>query len=170
MTPPILSDLSPYYQSYYPLLEGQNLVEALSAQRDWMSKLVSSVPKEKENFSYQPGKWTTRELLGHINDTERILAYRALRFLRKDPADLSLFDENEYVVNAKFNQIPASQIHEEWMTLRASTLFLTCLANDSELDFKGTVNGSPVTARSIFYFLYVHAKHHGIVLEKRYLS
>lgn len=170
MQPPRFESLSTYYRSYYGYLQGDHLVQSLKEEASTIASLVDIIGMEKELFAYAPGKWTIREVLGHLIDTERILSYRALRISRKDCIELPGFDENEYVKNSNFNTIPVTDLCAEWLSVRAATILLFEHMDEQVLDFIGKANGMEVSPRMLAYMILTHAVHHLKVMEERYLT
>lgn len=129
---------------------------------------LDHVPAEKLNFAYAPGKWTVKQVLQHITDTERIFAYRALRFARKDQTPLSGFKENDYAVVARVDHREWLDLVEEFQMVRVTTEHLFRSLSEEEMFRSGTANESPFTVLSIGYIILGHAIHHRRVLEERY--
>lgn len=169
MKSPSKESLPAYYQTYFDSHPAADLLLSLRNQCEVISALTSSIPAEKELFAYAPGKWTIREIIGHCMDTERIFSYRILRLSRKDATSLPGFDENAYIANFDFNRFTLDSLCQEWMTVRQSSLSLLERLEDEALDFMGTANGVPVTARMIAFFCYAHAAHHLRIIHERYL-
>lgn len=169
MKSPSKASLPTYYQTYFDSHPSDDLMLSLRNQYDVISALSSSIPAGKELFSYAPGKWTIREIIGHCMDTERIFSYRILRLSRKDDTALPGFDENAYIANFDFNRFTLDSLCKEWLTIRRSTISLLERLEDEALDFTGTANGVSVSARMIAFFSYAHAAHHLRIINERYL-
>src|SRR5262245_34882188 len=99
-------DYAPAFKGYIERVHETDIVAALEGQIADIRRLAANVPKERENFAYAPGKWSIRQVVGHLADGERVFAYRALAFSRLDPAALPAFDENAYVAQARTNEVP----------------------------------------------------------------
>lgn len=121
------------------------------------------------DYAYAPGKWTIKELTGHIIDTERILVYRLLCFARGEAASLPGFEEGDYVANAHFKDRSLFSLAEEFSFLRKSNLYLIKSFNDEELDRMGTANGRQISVRDLIYILAGHIIHHTKIIKERYL-
>src|SRR5881392_2902635 len=119
---PRTDEHAPYYSRYIELVPEGDLVSMLRDQVEETVSLLRGLSPEKADYAYGPGKWTVKEVIGHLIDGERIFAYRALRFARKDPTDLPGFDENAYVANANFNRRTLADLLEEFQVVRASTI------------------------------------------------
>ncbi|RZL46773.1 MAG: DinB family protein [Pedobacter sp.] len=124
--------------------------------------------KEKENFAYAEGKWTLKEMLGHIIDTERILTYRLTCFARNEKQHLPGFDEDDYVLNARFSERNYEDMIEEFAALRKANLYLFRSLNDEELNRKGTASSREINVKSILFIIAGHVIHHVSILKERY--
>ena len=169
MKRPQVNEHPAYYTHYIGLVKGDNILKQLEDQVIDIQAIISEIPEEKESYAYAPGKWTIKELLGHIIDTERIMAYRALRFARKDKTALPGFDENEYVVNSDYNKRTLYDIAHEFAIVRESNLALFKHFNEEALDQRGTANNNEATVRAILFMIVGHANHHLDVLKTKYL-
>jgi len=158
-----------YYKHYIGLVQGDNILKQLENQVLDVQALISGIPEEKESFAYAPGKWTIKEVLGHIIDTERILAYRALRFARKDSTELQGFDENAYVANSDYNKRTIYDIAHEFGIVRESNIVLFKHFNEEALNQIGTANNNNASVRSILFMIAGHATHHLNVIKTKYL-
>ncbi len=128
------------------------------------------VPVEKEEYRYAEGKWTVKEVLGHICDTERILGYRALCIARGEQKELPGFDENHYVSNGYFNKRSLYDLAHEFSIVRESNIALFKSFDENILDKKGTANKNIMSVRSILFMIAGHEKHHINVIKERYLK
>lgn len=170
LAPPVFEDLSDYYKSYREYLPEDDLLSALDAQTEVSVKTIASIPPHLANYSYAPGKWMAKEIVGHLSDTERILTYRALRFSRNDKTELQPFDEDMYLSNSNFRDRSLSDILNEWKSVRAAGKTFFASLNDEMADRKGLVSGNLVSARIILYFIIVHERHHLGVIKERYMT
>ena len=166
---PKAEDAPKYYQNYLSLISENNLADALQNSMNNTLKFISSIPKEKEEHRYAEGKWTVKEVFGHIIDCERILAYRATRFSRKDSTDLPGFEQDNYAPNANTSQRTLAEMADEYKAVRQASIALFSYMTPDMLDFKGTANKTVVTARSIGWFIAGHDIHHCKVIKERYL-
>ena len=117
-------DYSPLAGNYIALVSGEDPVEALSSQMEETLQLLRAIPEGKGGHRYASGKWTIREVIGHLSDAERIMSYRALRFARADKTELSGFEENDYVRNSNFNERTLQDLSAEFEAVRHATLYL----------------------------------------------
>jgi uncharacterized damage-inducible protein DinB len=147
---------------------GDDAVAALVAVAAETSELFASVTDEQMT-AYAPGKWTLKELLGHLIDDERIFAYRALCVARREPASLPGFDENEYVAAASFEARPVDELSREYRAVRAATIALFESFTEGEWLRTGTVNGYKASVRGLAFHMVGHELHHLRVIRARYL-
>lgn len=124
--------------------------------------------ENKQHFTYEDGKWTVKELLGHIIDTERILTYRLMCFARNEQKPLAGFDENAYVTNAHFIDRDFKNLTEEFSALRKANMYLFESLNEVELDRKGVASGRDITVRALLHVIAGHVEHHIQILKERY--
>jgi uncharacterized damage-inducible protein DinB len=166
---PALHNVPPYYVYYINLIPETDLITAFNNSTTNTLALINSINSTKENYAYAPNKWTVKQVFNHIIDTERILAYRAFRFSRKDTTALAPFNENDYATNDNTHTKTLSNLVAEYTAVRASTLSLYSHISADMLSFEGTANNVAVTAQSIGWFIIGHNTHHCNVLLERYL-
>lgn len=142
----------------------------LERQLRTIASLTDSVPVERERFRYAPGKWSVRELVGHLSDTERILCYRALAAARGDRTNLSPFEEEVYVSRAGHDEIPLSLLVEELVAVRRSTLAMVRTFTHEAWRGVGYSSGNPVSARAWVFVIGCHVDLHLNTLRTRYLA
>lgn len=157
------------YDRYVGKVPEGHLDEILEAQWEELGCLLEELDDDAAEFRYAEGKWSIKELLGHLVDAERIFAYRLLCLARGDQTPLPGFDENAYVAAANFDARPLESLLEEYDLVRGQTLGLLRGLGEEELERRGTVNGKSVTARAIAFVLAGHELHHLGVLKERYL-
>ena len=169
MKRPTAGEHDPYYGKYIALVPDDDLTIAQHLA-DQHHETIDALRKAraKGDFAYGPGKWTVKEVIGHMCDTERIFAYRALRFSRGDTTDLPGFDENKYVESSNFRSRTMEDLLEELWAVRAATLSLAKHLPESALSQRGSANGSPVTVRALMYIIAGHERHHLGILRERY--
>jgi len=162
------TEYAPYYAAY--IQQAGNDIEAeLEKQLHELSAFIRDIPEEKNNFAYAPGKWTTKEVIGHIIDVERIMACRALRIARNDGTPLPGFDQDNYVTHARHAERTLDSLSEEFKLLRQGNIFLFKTFNEEELFRIGSANGYPISVRALLHVITGHLKHHVHILEERYL-
>ena len=157
-----------FYKGYIDTVKDDVLAE-LEHQIESFTTLLNEIPSEKSGFAYAEGKWRIVELLGHILDTERIMAYRALRIARNDSTPLPGFEENDYVANAHFADRSLSSMTEEFEHLRKANLFLIKSFNETELARVGISNDKPISVKALVFIIAGHLNHHIRILKERYL-
>jgi hypothetical protein len=158
MRPPEISEYQSYYRKYIELVQGDNLTDVLDQQLTESLAMLCRISEATSLHRYEPGKWSIKEVLGHLIDSERIFAYRALRFARNDHTPLSGFDGR-----------PWSELVAEFEHVRRSTiLFFRGLKPEAQQRF-GVANNAPITVRALGYVIAGHELHHMGVLREKYL-
>jgi uncharacterized damage-inducible protein DinB len=164
-----VGEYDPHYQAYIDKSNNLAIPEGLASNSKKVVDFFESIPKDKLEYRYAEGKWTIKELLHHIIDTERIFAYRALRVARKDKTPMPGFEENEYVLPAKSNDRSLESLLNEYKAVRQSTLALFETFTNEMLIEIGTASNSPISARAIGFIIIGHENHHCEVVKERYL-
>jgi hypothetical protein len=157
-----------FYKGYVDTVS-ENVLTELEQQMESFSALLRSISAEKASFAYAEGKWTIKELAGHVMDTERIMAYRALRIARNDTSPLPGFDENDYVANAHFADRSLESLADEFAALRKANMNLIRSLNAIEIDRSGISNEKPISVRALIFIMAGHVNHHVAILKQRYL-
>ncbi len=162
------TEYNPYYATYISKVKGDNFIQNLKEQKFETLAILAKLSSAEWNHKYAPEKWTVKEVMMHIMDTERIFAYRALRVARNDQTPMPGFDQNDYVPFYHATKRSGSSIMEEYESLRNSTI--TLFENLSEEDFArlGEASGSPVSPLSLGYMIAGHEIHHVQLLHERY--
>lgn len=168
MNRPQANEYPVFYKGYIDTVNEDVLAE-LEHQIESFQALLKEIPEEKASFAYAEGKWTIIELLGHILDTERIMAYRTLRIARNDATPLAGFEENDYVANAHFEDRSLISMSEEFEHLRKSNLFLIKSLNETELARVGISNEKAISVKALVFIIAGHLNHHMRILKERYL-
>lgn len=165
------NEFAPYYKNYIiPFaLNGKSILNNLLDSQKMFDRLLRQQPKSKHNFAYANGKWTVKEVIQHIIDTERVFCYRAVSFARGDEQELPGFDQDIFVENSFAQKRDYYQLLNEMQTLRESTAQLFLWFSKEALLNIGTANGSKMSVRAIGYLLCGHQMHHMKVLQERYL-
>jgi DinB superfamily len=165
---PQTGEYNPYYDRYISLVKSDDVVGLLEQQAPQTVALFQSA-SAKSDFHYAPGKWTVKEMLGHINDTERIMGYRALRIARGDLTPLAGFEQDDYIRDGNFGQRTLADLIAEFTDVRKATLHIFRHV-DAEIGARcGTANGDAVSVRALAYIIAGHELHHRRVLEDKYL-
>jgi len=140
----------------------------LRSQLGLLREVKALVPPERESFAYAPGKWTVRELAGHLGDGERVFGFRAFSFGRADATPLPGFDENEYVARASFRTTPLADLVDELLLQREANLLLFRNLAADRWSAAGSANGHRVTVRALAFIMAGHVRHHLGTLRERY--
>ena len=169
MPRPITGDAPEYFFKYIALTEGESIDDIIGNHAEKLANFFQSIPDDKASYAYGEGKWTVKQVLQHLIDTERVFVYRALCFARMQAAPLPGMDENAFAEHANLDQRSLAQIKEELFELRRSTdLFLQSL-NEDDLKRKGNASGNDLSVNALAYIIFGHLIHHKKILEERYL-
>jgi uncharacterized damage-inducible protein DinB len=163
-------EYAPYYDRYISLIAGTDILGTLDAQRRQMLLLLSGRDESDGDFRYAPDKWNAKEVLGHVCDTERIFAYRALRIARGDETPMSGFEQDDYVRNGPFANAPMAEIVEDYIAVRRATLTLLRNLEEAAWTRRGTANNNAVSVRALAYTIAGHEVHHRRILEEKYFG
>jgi uncharacterized damage-inducible protein DinB len=166
---PDLSEHLPYYGKYIALVPPGDIFATLGQELETTLSLLRSLTPAQADHRYAPDKWSLKEVVGHLIDTERIFAYRAMRFARNDQTPLSGFDENAYVPAAKFGGRALDDLAAEFEHVRKANLFLFRGMDDDAWRRKGVANGAEVSVRALAWIIAGHEIHHREILRTRYL-
>jgi hypothetical protein len=158
----------PYYSKYIDRVPDGDLVALLREQLMDTVALLQTVPRDREDYAYAPGKWTIKEVVGHMIDTERVMGYRALSIGRGDSANLPGFDENAWVPAANFGRRALADLLDDFQVVRAGSIHLARSLDDAALVRRGQANGAAVTPRALFYIIAGHERHHVALFRERY--
>ncbi len=167
-TRPDRTEYDPYFSRYIDSVPDGDIVTILKSQIDNTLALLREVSEEKASESYAPGKWSIKEVVGHVIDTERIFAYRALRIGRNDETPLAGFEQDDYVANTNFNARTLASLREEFGIVRSASIQLFKYFTAAEWLRRGTANQKEVTARALAYSIAGHEMHHVGILKSRY--
>ena len=159
----------PYYGKYIALVPAGDILMTLERQeRDTLS-VLHGIAEARAMTRYAPGKWTIKELVGHVIDTERVFAYRALRFSRNDTTPLPGFDQEPYIRHGNYDACPLTGLGEEFAHVRKSTVLLfRHMSNEAWLR-KGVASEAEVSVRALAYIIAGHELHHLDILRTRYV-
>lgn len=157
-----------YYKHYVDLAVEKAHSHYFQEQVNMIEHLLSRVNKEQEDFAYESGKWTIRQLLRHIIDTERIFLFRAVAVSRGEQQDLPGFEQDDYVQNGPEIEANLSDLLKEFRAARSSTEWFYKNLSDRDWKRSGTANGASVSSRALAYLIIGHAEHHYNILRDRY--
>ncbi len=164
---PDASEYKPYYHTYVQPIADQNVLELLVAQKDALEPL-RKLDETGALHRYAPGKWSVKEVIGHVTDTERIFSYRLLRIARGDTTPLASFDQDPYIEAAKFDRFPVTTLIDAFRTTRSATLSIASEIDEEGWLRMGTASDSPISARALAYLVAGHASHHFSILRDKY--
>lgn len=168
MKRPQADEYAAFYKNYIDAVS-DNVIAELEHQANSFTTFLKGISQDKASYAYAEGKWTIKELVGHVIDTERIMAYRMLTIGRNDQTPLPGFEENSYVVNAHFTDRTLASLADEFAALRKANMFLVKSFNEEDVARMGSANGSPISVLALIYILAGHLNHHRKVIEERYL-
>lgn len=169
ISPPEVTEYQPYYARYVSLVRGPDLNQTLDTQLAQSLLFLQDIGEEKSLYRYAPGKWSIKEIVGHLADAERIFAYRALRFARNDHTPLPGFEQDPYVAAAHFDDRPWKHLIAEFEHVRRSSILFFHALTPEETLRSGTASENPITVRALGYIIAGHELHHMAVLRERYL-
>src|ERR1700676_1246414 len=169
-TRPAPGEYAPFYETYVSKVKGNDIVGILEVQRLQMAQLFAARSERDGNFRYAPGKWTVKEVLGHITDSERIFAYRALRIARADQTPLSGFEQDDYVRAGAFGDRTLVDLVEEFALVRSATSALFHSLGDEAWVRRGVANKNEVTVRALAFIIAAPKLHHREILKERYFA
>jgi hypothetical protein len=168
-------EYAPYYDRYVSLVRpneasGHDILTTLDDQRRQMLLLLSGRPEADGDLRYAPDKWSLKEVLGHLNDTERIMSYRALRIARGDQSPIEGYEQDDYVRNGPFAKLSLSDLIEDYIAVRRASLSLFRNLDKADWSRRGVANKNEVTVRAIAYIIAGHELHHRGIIEEKYLK
>ena len=161
--------LPAYAQRYISLVQKDRLPDAIKKNTKTFRKLLKQIPAKKIDYSYAPGKWTIKQLLQHIIDAERVFAYRALWFARKDVQPLPGFDENSWAASADVSARSWNDMVEEYKLVRKATALLFNSFKPKDLHATGLSNNFEISVGALGYLCAGHVAHHIKIIEERYI-
>lgn len=161
-------EFAPYYERYISLVAGTDILGTLDAQRRQTLLLLSGRDDRDGEYRYAPGKWSAKEVLGHVCDTERVFAYRALRIARGDQTPLAGFEQDDYVKNSPFAKAPMEEIIEDYIAVRRASITLFRNLDEAAWVRRGVANKNEVSVRALAYIIAGHELHHRRILEEKY--
>jgi DinB family protein len=166
---PAEGEFLPYYERYIALVPAGDVLSTLDNQMSETQDLLRGLPASISSYRYAPGKWSVNEIIGHVVDSERIFAGRALRFARSDATPLPGFEQDDYVRNSKFDAYPLLELASELESVRRATVFLFKHLEEPAWMRRGIANNAEVSVRALAYIIAGHELHHRRMLVTRYL-
>ncbi|HVO73634.1 MAG TPA: DinB family protein [Ignavibacteriaceae bacterium] len=170
MLRPAQTDYNPYYKGYIELVTGDNIVQFLEDQKNNTEKLLRSISEKDSLYSYDTGKWTIKQVVGHVIDVEKIMAYRALCIARKEKQPLPGFEQEDYAVTANFNSRKYSELVNELKLVREANLPMIRSFDEEMISQAGTVDNKRVTVLALLFIIAGHQEHHLKIIRERYLN
>jgi uncharacterized damage-inducible protein DinB len=170
MPRPDQSEYDPFYATYIDKVPAQPILEVLAVAPLALEELLASVKPQGERFAYADGKWSLREVVGHVIDTERLLGYRALHFARSDPAELPGMDQEIWANSSNASERPLADLLDEFRNLREANTSLFASFDKETLDRRGLASGVEFTVRALIHVIAGHEIHHRGVLKSLYLG
>lgn len=168
-TRPPYSDYPPYYRTYVEVVPEGDILATLRGQLEHTLRLLGRFGETGADHRYAPGKWSVKEVVQHVCDTERVFAYRALTFARGDVTRLPGFEQDDWATAARIAHRKLSDVTDELVTLRRASLALFAGFDDATQARRGTANDAEFTVGSFAWIVAGHERHHATVLEERYL-
>ncbi|HSZ62863.1 MAG TPA: DinB family protein [Terriglobales bacterium] len=162
-------EYAPYYERYISLLRRDDVLGELEEQRRQTLLLLSGRAEADGDLRYAPDKWSVKEVLGHLNDTERIMSYRALRIARGDATPIEGYEQDDYVRNGPFARLALEDLIEDYIAVRRATVSLFRSLDEAAWTRRGIANKNEVTVRALAYIIAGHELHHRRILEEKYL-
>jgi uncharacterized damage-inducible protein DinB len=167
---PASTEYVPYYATYVDQVPEGDILGLLRRQVEETAGMVAPLSDRDAEFRYAEGKWSIKEVIGHVADVERIFVYRALCFARGEPVALPGFDENEYARQSNAGSRPLKDLVDELRTVRAATLSFFAGLSEKDLLRRGTANRNGYSVRSFAFIIAGHERHHVKILRERYLG
>ena len=162
------SEYAPFYSGYIAKIPAADVLEILESQISQLRELAAATSPEQQVFRYAPGKWSVREVFGHLIDGERVFGYRAFRIGRGDQTPLSGFEENDYVAASGYHRRELASLADELALVRAANLPVFRTLSEEEWRNMGTANGHPISVRALAFIMAGHVRHHLDILSERY--
>jgi hypothetical protein len=169
MNRPAETEYAPYYQGYVNQVNENDIIAVLRSELDDLDVLLERVPAEKETYAYEPGKWTIRQVIGHLIDGERVFGYRAFCIARGEKQNLPGFEQDDYLQTAPYNNIDLEDLLSEMRLVRQSNIAMFRTLDEEAWSRVGIANNNEVSVRAIAFIMAGHVRHHMNVLRERYL-
>ena len=172
MYQPLTNEYNPFYEGYIQLASAGNqpILKRLKSQLNAIDDFLADIPEKKYDYAYADGKWTVKQVISHLIDTERVMTYRAMRIARNDQTDLPGYDQDLIVANTDIDKYSYEDLVDELVMLRQANLFFFKCLTDDDMRKKGTANGNVVSAGALLSIIYGHIEHHFNILKEKYLK
>jgi len=169
MRRPLESDYAPFFAGYVSLVTEDDVLSVIERQSSETQRLISSLDEQRAMHRYAEGKWSVKQVIGHVTDGERVFGYRAMCIARGETNSLPGFDENVYMKYANFDSWRLGDLAESYALVRRSNIVMFRNLDDEAWDRRGVANNNPVTVRALAFVIAGHERHHLNVLRERYL-
>lgn len=170
MDRPAQNEYASFYQKYIDLVPKGNILKTMEKQNEQFCEFLAKVSEKKADYRYEKDKWSIREVIGHMIDTEHIFLYRALRFSRNDKHELAGFEQDDYIANSNYPKQSLTDLVEQFYLLRKTTVSFYKSLSKSMWTSKGKASGQDVTVRALAFIIVGHVIHHMQIIHKRYLK
>ena len=172
MYQPLTKEYNPFYEGYIQLASAGNqpILKRLKSQLNAIDDFLADIPANKHDYAYADGKWTVKQVISHLIDTERVMTYRAMRIARNDQTDLPGYNQDAIVANTDIDKYSYEDLVDELVMLRQANLFFFKCLTDDDMRKKGTANGHVVSAGALLFIIYGHIEHHFNILKEKYLK
>ena len=165
---PADTEYAPPFSRYVSRVTEDDVLSLLESQAAQLSQLTSHITADREKFRYAPEKWSIREVIGHLIDSERVFGYRAFCISRGERVPLPAFDENEYIKQSHYDDRPLADQTVEFVAVRKSNVLFLRSLDDAAWEAVGTANNKRISVRALAYIMAGHVRHHFAVLGERY--
>ena len=170
LTPPTNEEYAPFYSDYIQRgISRNDVIASLPLQIDEINSALGHLTDQQARFKFGPAEWSIKEAVGHLNDAERIFAYRLLRISRNDHTPIPGFEQEDYVREAGFDNASLSDLLSEFQLLRRANILAIKNMSDESISRFGTASGAAVSARALIYMMVGHVEHHMACLHEKYL-
>lgn len=159
-----------FYTTYIEVVDKGNIINTLNAQMHECYTLINTVPAEKAYYAYAPGKWTLKEVIGHMIETERVFCFRTLAISRGEQQPLPNMNQEEYIEGNNYNQRTLANLANEYLAVRVSTLHLLNSMTKEMIEKTGKIGESEISVRALAFIIAGHERHHINILREKYLS
>ena len=170
MNRPAENEYAPYYQQYIDQVNETDVMSVMRSEVDDLDVLLNRLPPEKETYAYAEGKWTIRQVIGHLIDGERVFGYRAFCIARGEQQNLPGFEQDDYLQTAPYHNIELEDLLSEMRLVRLSNIAMFRTLDEEAWNRTGTANHNSITVRALAFIMAGHLRHHMKVLRERYLA
>lgn len=170
MKRPAENEYAPYYQKYVSLIPNGNILQMMEKQNEQFCEFLAQFDEERANYRYEEGKWTLKEVIGHLVDVELVFMYRALRFSRNDKEKLHGFEQDDFIANSDFSKLTLSELVEQFYHMRKAAIPMFSSFTDEMCTRTGTASDCSFSVRAIAYIMVGHVIHHMRIIHSKYMQ